>query len=284
MTASSPLKIWLRECLEEFRFEIAGVARLSSTETWPVTFRDAVELRDWLSETGQLQPLPAEPAALANILEQALADFIETRCIAGGVATLNRGTDRGYPDLEVSSPQFGDGFHAVDIKVARRKYGKRAAKQTQSRITLYTGNTYFKWPDLHWPGTPRPFGEYRAHLDVVLIYTYAPDLASRIADPEILVHESWRIASKQRSSTTREYIGAVLGLEQLRSGAGEFASADEFYNFWRRFQFKTSAQVSKQLERLVKSQSERINEQNEQLAVHRANKTTPSSSDESKGP
>ena len=91
-------------------------------------------------------------------------------------------------------------------KAARRAPNRR---QTQSRITLYTGNTYFAYPTLHWPGTFRPFADYTEHLDVSWIYTLNQDAPSRVDDLELIVQEPWRIGSHQRSSTTREYIGAV---------------------------------------------------------------------------
>jgi hypothetical protein len=40
------------------------------------------------------------------------------------------------------------------VKVAR--FNKKGT-QTKNRITLYTGNTFFRHPKLKWPGTFRPF-------------------------------------------------------------------------------------------------------------------------------
>ena len=111
---------------------------------------------------------------------------------------MARGSERGYPDLELSGTRFGEGFHAIDVKVARRDANPA---RTRSRITLYTGNTYFRWPQLHWPGTFRPFAEYASHLDLLVIYDFVPDVASRVADPELIVQPAWQIASRQRSST-----------------------------------------------------------------------------------
>jgi hypothetical protein len=172
-------------------------------------------------------------------------------------AKVQRGNERGYPDLELSGPAFGGGFHAVDVKAARRA---ASGRQTQSRITLYTGNTYFKWPELHWPGTMRPFSEYAAHLDLLMIYTLNEDSHARVEDLEIIVQEPWRIASRERSSTTREYIGAVTGLDALRAGEGAFATPAEFYEYWRKFPFKISAQVQTQLQRLLKAAHDELAE------------------------
>jgi hypothetical protein len=209
---------------------------------------------------GHLLPLPKEPASLANILEVSIIDFIVSAIEQIDSAGYQRGTERGYPDLELNGEYFGDGHHAVDIKAARRGFntkGKPTGK-TNSRITLYTGNTYFKHPTLHWPGTFRPFDDYRTHLDVLVIYTLNADSAWRVDDLEIIVQEPWRIASKKRSSTTREYIGAIESLEDLRAGVGEFSSPAAFYKFWRAFPFKTSPQVSKQLSRLIAQQNEEL--------------------------
>ena len=167
-----------------------------------------------------------------------------------GVVAM-RGTERGYPDIEIEGPFFGDGYHAVDVKVARRA---RSRRQTDSRITLYTGNTYFRYPTLQWPGTFRPFQDYQSHLDVIAIYTLNETSHSRIDDFELIVQEPWRIASKQRSSTTREYLGAVMSIDDLRAGRGEFKTPEEFYSFWRRYQFRIGRAVQQQLDRLLAQQ------------------------------
>lgn len=200
-------------------------------------------------------PLPKEPAALANILEVSILNFLEARIGQVPGAAIRRGTERGYPDLEISGAAFGGGHHAIDVKAARRA---RNRIQTQSRITLYTGNTYFRWPDLHWPGTFRPFNEYASHLDLILIYTLNESSNARVEDLEVIVQQPWRIASRERSSTTREYIGAVTSIPALRAGQGVFETPAAFYEYWRRFPFKVSPQVQNQLQRLLASAQQEL--------------------------
>jgi hypothetical protein len=231
--------------------------RGSAASTWPLAASSPEDLEALLVAGGHLLPLPKEPAALANILEVSIIGFLVDHLRQMDGATIARGTERGYPDLEISGPAFGGGYHAVDVKAARRAETTGRAR-TQSRITLYTGNTYFKWPDLHWPGTFRPFNEYRSHIDVILIYTLNTNSAWRVDDLETVVQEPWCIASRQRSSTTREYIGAVDGLADLREGRGAFSTPKEFYEFWRRYPFKISSQVQNQLDRLVRLQRDEI--------------------------
>jgi len=243
------LRTWLREQCADYSFNVGGVfQRDSDVSSWPLEAAGPAELEERLTQGRHLLPLPKEPAALANVLEVSIVSFLTLRALLVPQAEVRQGGERGYPDLEFGGQAFGGGFHAVDVKAARRAANGR---QTQSRITLYTGNTYFKWPDLHWPGTIRPFSEYATHLDMIMIYTLNPESNARVEDLEIIVQEPWRIASRERSSTTREYIGAVTSIDALRAGEGAFASPDEFYDYWRRFPFKISAQVQTQLQRLL---------------------------------
>jgi hypothetical protein len=252
------LRTWLREQCAGYRFNVAGLfQRESDVSSWPLEASGPLELEERLTQGGHLLPLPKEPAALANVLEVSIVNFLTLRALLTPQVQVHHGSERGYPDLEFAGPTFGGGFHAVDIKAARRAPNRR---QTQSRITLYTGNTYFKWPDLHWPGTIRPFNDYASHLDVIMIYTLNPDSNARVEDLEIIVQEPWRIASRERSSTTREYIGAVKSIDALRSGEGAFATPAEFYDYWRRFAFSVSPQVQTQLQRLLNAARDELAE------------------------
>jgi hypothetical protein len=247
---------WLRTSCRAYAVEPVAVFRKRGPNAhWPATVTSEEHLFDTLTSGGYLLPLPKEPAALANVIEVSLVDYL-IRCLEKTPdAQMRRGTERGYPDIEISGAAFGGGFHAVDVKVARRA---KNPKRTQSAITLYTGNTYFRWPDLDWAGTFRPFSEYKGHLDILAIYTLNEKTDARIEDFEIIVQEPWRIASTKRSSTTREYIGAVTSLEQLRNGQGEFSSPDEFYKYWRKFPFKIGPSIEKQLQRAIAKQRKQV--------------------------
>lgn len=255
MAANADLVKWLRDAVGRYELDLVAVFRKhGASATWPIAAKDADELEQKLAAGGHFLPLPKEPAALANILEVSLVDFLLEETEKLPDATAQRGTERGYPDLELSGAAFGGGHHAVDVKIARRN---KSGKGTQSRITLYTGNTYFRYPSLQWPGTFRAFEDYASHLDLLGIYTLDESIPGRIRDLELLVHEPWRIASKQRSSTTREYIGAVQNLDDLRKGRGTFATEEAFYKYWRAFRFKIGPTVQQQLDKLLAQQKNR---------------------------
>ncbi|GAA3802388.1 type II restriction endonuclease [Nocardioides panacisoli] len=238
-----------------YSFDLRGIFQARGDHDWPLVAHSEAELDTLIASGGHLLPLPKEPAALANVLEVGIVDYLlDAAGELDGVET-RRGTERGYPDLEFTGDALDGEFHAVDIKIARRKSLKKGvSKNTDSRITLYTGNTYFRYPKLHWPGTFRPFEDYASHLDVIGIYTLNEESTSRVDDLELIVQPSWKIASRQRSSTTREYIGAVVDIEALRNGDGEFSTPDEFYKFWRKYPFKIGRVVQQQLDKLLASQ------------------------------
>jgi hypothetical protein len=250
VTDQIDLKQWLRERCGEYGFGLGGVYHRRGEHPGPITATGIEDLEHQLAQRGHLLPLPKEPAALANVLEVSLVDFILKAVNETDGMEATRGTERGYPDIELTGDALRGEHHAIDVKVARRADTANKLR-TQSRITLYTGNTYFRWPKLHWPGNFRPFDDYASHLDIIVIYTLNEALRSRAEDMELIVQEPWRIASKKRSSTTREYIGAVDLIGDLRDGKGEFDSPEAFYKFWRNYQFKVSPQVQNQLQRLL---------------------------------
>ena len=232
----SPLLTWLREQTRDWRPSIVGVFREDAAHgRWPLTARSPDHLRKQLTDLGHLLPLPSEPAALANVMEIELRQQLTHQIGDLTGARIEEGTERSYPDLEFFGEPFGGGPCAVDIKCARRKLSKSGTPtgSLNNRIALYTGNTYFLWPQLKFSGILRPFDEYSEHVSVVVLYTYDASLPERIKNVSVAVHETWRIASRRRASGTREYIGSVSRIDDIENGAGEFPSADDFYAHWR---------------------------------------------------
>ena len=87
--------------------------------------------------------------------------------------------------------------------------------KTESRLTLYIGNTHFKHPTIAIGGIRRPFATYVEHLDIIGLYEFNEESKARVRKLALIVHPPWKIASRERSSTTREYIGAVENLAAL---------------------------------------------------------------------
>ena len=246
----SPLD-WLRDQVSGWEQSALGIFRLrSGQEQWPVQAAGPEELKEQLQQRGHLLPLPTEPAALANLIEIELREHLVAAAANSLGVEIRLGTERSYPDLELSGPAFGGGCYAADIKCARRA---KSGTSLQSRIALYTGNTYFLWPTLKFSGILRPFDDYAGHLAVLAIYDFHKDRPERISNLQLVVHESWRLASTKRASATREYIGSVQDIGQLVAGEGEFSSSDEFETYWRAAarNWKKSPEAEKLLRRAL---------------------------------
>ncbi len=122
MTIPVDIQQWLRMQCHEYVYDLRGVFRVAGSTQWPLTAIDAADLEAHLREQGHLLPLPKEPAALANVLEVSVVDFLLDRIAAtDGQLTATRGGERVYPDLEITGPGVGGAFYAVDIKVAAER-------------------------------------------------------------------------------------------------------------------------------------------------------------------
>ncbi len=236
---------WLRQQCAEYDCGLGGLFRSQGEHEWPVIAQDEDDLEAQLNAGGHISSCRRNPPRSRTSWRSESSSFLVDRVEQLDGATATRGTERGYPDLELGGPLFGGGFHAVDVKIARRAVNAagQPVDRTQSRITLYTGNTYFRHPKVAFPGVMRPFADYATHLDVLGIYTLNESKPGRVDDLELIVQQPWKIASTKRSSTTREYIGAVDKVDDLRAGKGEFSTEKEFYAYWRRFPFKTARAV-----------------------------------------
>lgn len=226
---TSPLLEWLGEQVRGWQPSAVGIFREHAEHAWPISADSAADLGAKLTDTGHLLPLPTEPAALANVMEIELREHLVDAAEDEEGIDVREGTQRSYPDLEFAGPALGDGFRAVDIKCARRKSPNRL----NNSIALYTGNTWFLWPQFKFGGILRPFGDYEEHIAVLVMYTFDKTLPERIKDVVVVAHETWCVASTKRASATREYIGSVTGVENLVAGDGEFESAEGFYEYWR---------------------------------------------------
>lgn len=188
-----------------------------------------------IGSNGTLYPLPTESASMANMLERTLVEHLGAvaESVEGVQAELPR-SDRIYPDIAFTGPALGGQVVACDIKVARRDPGNR--ERTKSKITLYTGNTYFRDPEHNTQNIMRPFNEYALHLDCVALYDFVTEPHPAVTNVELIVVEPWRIGSHTRSSGTRNYIGAIQSVPKIEAGIGEFATKEEFYSYWRSYE------------------------------------------------
>lgn len=121
---------------------MAGIFNRPGDGRWPLTAGDADDLEAQLIARRHLLPLPKEPAALANVLEVGLVDFLIDRAAAVDGLRWQRGTERGrYPDIEMLGPALGGAYWAVDVKVARRATVKRGSPRGRTAASRCTRAT-----------------------------------------------------------------------------------------------------------------------------------------------
>jgi hypothetical protein len=169
---------------------------------------------------------------VAKVIEVTVTEHFKRKAYAvPGLDVLDDLTGRGYPDIMLAGRAVGGRRVALDVKVARRK-PRRAGlpTRTQSRITLGPFDSDFRRPDEPIPGVGVAYGDFAWHIDLIVLYDWTD---ADVENIEILVAETWRVASIRRSITTRNYIGAVDSIEDLRAERGEFATIDDFQRYWR---------------------------------------------------
>jgi hypothetical protein len=212
LTTLEGIKAWLRSAVSDYRWNVRGI----------------------LLSDNRVVPLPKEPALVAKVIEVSVIEHFKRKAYGvPGLDILDDLSGRGYPDILMAGRAVANRRIALDVKVARRKpRADGEPTKTQSRITLGPFDTYFRRPDDPIPGVGVAYGAMAWHLDLIVLYDWDD---ADVENVEILVVETWRVASMRRSSTTRNYIGAVDTLAYLRAERGEFDTIDDFYRFWRTF-------------------------------------------------
>lgn len=221
------LLAWLRKLFAEWTPQVRALIRVGEDGSLPITANSDEEFLSELDQKGWLLPLPDESAALSNLFETEILDIVHS-ALHGEDVKIRKGGSRSYPDFEIEGAFFQGGPHAVDVKCARH-----SGTSVDSTIALYTGNTYFLFPDLPFPGMLRTFGEYDERIAIVVLYRYRPSLMERFSDVRVAIHPAWRIAGTTKPSSTRHYIGSVNRVADLTDGEGAFATEQEFYDYWR---------------------------------------------------
>jgi restriction endonuclease EcoRV len=210
LTTLNGVKLWLGKAVRDYHWNVRGI----------------------ILDDGKVIPLPKEPAVVAKVIEVSVTEHFKRKAYAvPGLDLLDDLSGRGYPDVMLAGRAVDNRRIALDVKVARRK--PRTSGQptkTQSRITLGPFDSYFRRPDQPIPGVGVAYGDMAWHLDLIVLYDW---IDGGVSNVEVLIVETWRVASMKRSSTTRNYIGAVDSIADLRSEQGAFDTADDFYNYWR---------------------------------------------------
>jgi len=155
-----------------------------------------------------------------------------------------------YPDLSIVR---ADERYALDLKTTYRLLPRDGSTPTRvSGFTLGAFTGYFRHRD-STKNVTFPYGSYRQHYVVLIIYTQVKgqaggvyplerldDIMPPIRDIEIFLQEKWRVASDRPGSGNTRNIGSVTDLAALRGGGGPFAHLGEegeaiFNEYWQQY-------------------------------------------------
>ena len=220
MTTLEGIKGWVTGAVRDYKWNVRGI----------------------ILDDGKIIPLPKEPAVVAKVVEVSVTEHFKRKAYAvRGLDILDDLSGRGYPDMLLAGRAVANRRVALDVKVARRKPRKDGTTtKTQSRITLGPFDSYFRRPDDPIPGVGVAYGDMEWHIDLIVLYDWVD---GGVQNVEILVVETWRVASMKRSSTTRNYIGAMDSIADLRAERGAFDTIDDFHAYWRSVPIKKTPDV-----------------------------------------
>jgi hypothetical protein len=210
------IKADLEEALAGFKWEVIGL----------------------LLEDQRVIDVPSDSRAISAIFEQLVIERIKPLadkydCI------LEEGGGREYPDITLRDIPGIDGKIAIDVKTSRKK-----SPNTIGGFTIGTYLGYFRTPTQKVGTIRYPYADCVQHWIVGLCYnfeTFEEQVADvvekrfRITDIDVIVQEKWRIASRQTGSGTTKHMRSITNIEDLKLGRWEFASQEEFLEYWRNY-------------------------------------------------
>jgi len=155
-----------------------------------------------------------------------------------------------YPDLSIVGEQAR---YAIDLKTTYRVFRRGESIATRvSGFTLGAFTGYFRNRE-STKNAMFPYGSYRQHYVVGIVYTQVTDrrpgiyalneidhIQPPIRDIETFFHEKWRVASDRPGSGNTRNIGSITDLMTLREGEGTFVCLGEegeavFNEYWQQY-------------------------------------------------
>lgn len=145
-----------------------------------------------------------------------------------------------YPDITFKDKDSN--LFAVDLKSSYRKNSTHINGMT---LGAFTG--YFR-DRKSLKNTTHPYGDYKAHVVLGVIYDTIPDVDERksykieqlsditsvVKNFQFFVQEKWKIATDKPGSGNTKNIGSVNNIEDLINGKGIFSELGEdvFDDYW----------------------------------------------------
>ena len=171
---------------------------------------------------GERYPIGHDSKLVSKLFEIVVAKEMERSLPAHGYQCLSNSIQNAYPDIPVKDITTGE-THAVDVKTS---YLTRPGVINGFTLGTYAG--YFRNPS-STRCTYIPYGQYKSHLCVCLIYKRGDQGVEHI---HTVVKEKWELASRSRGSGNTKNIGSLKNVEAIQCGPSCFHNEEEFHSFW----------------------------------------------------
>jgi len=207
-------------------------------------------LRGFVDIARHIYSLGADTKVISKALELMLLPSIMRFWEKNGYEVVPARYQNHYPDLSLIN---GERRYAIDLKTTYRVFKQGgSATENVSGFTLGAFTGYFR-DRASTKNITLPYGSYRQHYVVGLVYSKTPGLQPGvyaldeidaiqppIRDIEIFFHEKWRVASDHPGSGNTRNIGSITDLTALRKGDGLFVRLGEqgeamFNEYWQQY-------------------------------------------------
>jgi hypothetical protein len=207
-------------------------------------------LRGFIDTARRIYSLSGDTKVISKALELMLLSPITRFWEDRGYQVILARYQNFYPDLSLVS---GQARYAIDLKTTYRLLGRRegTAKRV-SGFTLGAFTGYFRNRE-STKNVTFPYGSYRQHYVVGIVYTQVTDqqpgiyalneiehIQPPIRDIDIFFQEKWRVASDRPGSGNTRNIGSIKDPTALHEGKGPFVYLGEegesiFNEYWQQY-------------------------------------------------
>ncbi|RLC66919.1 MAG: hypothetical protein DRI48_03620, partial [Chloroflexi bacterium] len=216
-------------------------------------------LRGFVDTAQRVYSLTTDTKVISKALELMLLPRISGFWEQRGYEVVPAKYQNFYPDLSLVRAEER---YALDLKTTYRLLRRGGGVPSRvSGFTLGAFTGYFRHRD-STKNVTFPYGSYRQHYVVLIVYTQLrgqtpgiyplerlSDIMPPIRDIEIFIHEKWRVANDRPGSGNTRNIGSITDLAALREGIGPFVRLGEegeviFNEYWQQYMNRDMARAA----------------------------------------
>ena len=211
-------------------------------------------VKGFIDVAKNIYTISVDTKVVSKIIELMMFPVLQKFAKENGYEMIFSAEQNHYPDVTFIAKNKQK--IAIDLKSTYRKNG-----ETVSGFTLGAFTGYFRYRDSK-KNITFPYKEYDKHYILGIIYTQQEDLIdenrvytiddledilSVVKDFDFIVQEKYRIAKDRPGSGNTKNIGSCVKIDDLRQGAGPFATLGVkiFDDYWMNYMTMEMARSGK---------------------------------------